>query len=64
MIALPNQTRMWAERLLTRWNTIVEDVLQHTLAQDVVKALSGHRDRQLLVGLGGLFGIILILSVF
>ena len=60
MIALPNQTRAWAERLITRWNAIVENILQHTLSQDVVKALSGHRDRQLLVGLGCLFGMMFI----
>jgi multidrug efflux pump subunit AcrA (membrane-fusion protein) len=64
MIALQNQARSWAERLFNRWNAIVEDVLQHTLAQDVVKALSGHRDRQLLVGLGVLFGIIFIWACF
>ena len=64
MMALQNQTRLWAERFMTRWNAMLEDVLQHTLAQDVVKALSGHRDRQLLVGLCVLFGIMFVWACF
>lgn len=64
MIALQNHARSWAERFLARWNAAVEDLLQHTLAQDVAKALSGHRDRQLLVGLGALFGIMFVWACF
>lgn len=60
MIALQNKTRAWAAHGLMYWNAIIEKVLQYTLAQDAVKALCDHRDRQLLAGLGVVFSVLFV----
>lgn len=60
MSALQNHSRLWAERFLKGWNKAIQNVFQHTLAQEVSKALSGHRDRQLLLSLLALFGIMFV----
>ena len=64
MIALQNQARHWIASCALHWNSAVERLLQHSLAKDVVSALSGHRDRQLLVGLLSVFGLLIVWACF
>jgi adhesin transport system membrane fusion protein len=64
MMALQNQARNWTTRWLLRWNASVDHLFQHSLAKDVVSALSGHRDRQLLLGLLSVFGLLFVWACF
>lgn len=64
MMALQNQVLTWTGRWVIRWNAAVDRLLQHSLAQDVVSALSGNRDRQLLLGLVSVFGLLFVWACF
>lgn len=64
MTALQNNMRQLAVLALARWNDSIQRGMEHALAKDVVKALSGQRDRQLLLILLSIVGISLIWACF
>lgn len=64
MMALQNQARNWTARWVLLWKAAVDHLMQHSLAQDVVSALSGHRDRQLLLGLLSVFGLLFVWACY
>jgi membrane fusion protein, adhesin transport system len=49
---------------LKQWNQYIETCLQRNLAQNVIQALSGHRDRQILTSLLTIFGFMFIWACF
>lgn len=71
ILILQSRLRAWSTKLqlhtqtfLQWWNAQIEKILANHLAQDVVQALAGQRDRQILTVLLAIFAILFLWACF